>query len=151
GRAGMTENGGLQPPPDNSFDRRADFSAAHKARKSTSKPAQGFGEAPQRDYGASPITGLDPQLEKELGLDANEAEFPSPLRGGVGGGGDADSAPPLPNPPPQGGREQSESAARSEKYKESKYRLPKADLPTQPGGFGGMASQQSLERLLREG
>ena len=25
------------------------------------------------------------------------------------------------------------------------------DLPTQPGGFGGIASQQSLERLLREG
>ena len=34
---------------------------------------------------------------------------------------------------------------------DSKYRLPRADLPTQPGGFGGIASQQSLERLLREG
>jgi excinuclease ABC subunit B len=38
----------------------------------------------------------------------------------------------------------------------SKYRLPRADLPTQgaPGGvsgFGGIASQESLERLLREG
>ena len=35
--------------------------------------------------------------------------------------------------------------------KEGKYRLPRADLPTQPGGFAGMASQQSLEKLLREG
>ncbi len=35
-RPGMTESA-LQPPPDNSFDRRADFSAAHKARKSTPK------------------------------------------------------------------------------------------------------------------
>ncbi len=32
-----------------------------------------------------------------------------------------------------------------------KFRLPRADLPTQPGGFAGIASQQSLERLLREG
>ncbi len=47
GRPGMTTAGsGLQPPPDNSFDRRADFSAAHRARKST----KGFDEAPQSDY-----------------------------------------------------------------------------------------------------
>ena len=36
-----------------------------------------------------------------------------------------------------------------------KYRLPRADLPTNNaggiGGFGGLASQQSLENLLREG
>ncbi len=40
------ETSGLKPPPDNSFDRRADFSAAHRARKST----KGFDEAPQSDY-----------------------------------------------------------------------------------------------------
>ena len=45
--SGTGKNPNLQPPPDNSFDRRADFSAAHKARKST---REGFGEAPQRDY-----------------------------------------------------------------------------------------------------
>jgi excinuclease ABC subunit B len=55
---------GLQPPPDNSWDRRADFSNAHKARKST----QGFGEAPQRKFDAPPVTGLDPKLAEELGL-----------------------------------------------------------------------------------
>ncbi len=141
GTAGLGSGTGLQPPPDNSFDRRADFSAAHKARKSTPKiETRGFEEAPQRDYAASPITGLDPALEKELGLDTSGAELPSPLWGGVGVGGDAapqgTSTTPLPSPPPQGGREK--------KKEDPKYRLPRADLPTQPGGFAGMASQQSL-------
>src|SRR5204863_5513917 len=35
GTAGVGSGTGLKPPPDNSFDRRADFSAAHTARKST--------------------------------------------------------------------------------------------------------------------
>jgi excinuclease ABC subunit B len=152
GTAGLGSGTGLQPPPDNSWDRRRDFSEAHKARKSTPKE---FNEAPQRDYSASPITGLDPQLEKELGLDADDAEFPSPLWGGVRGGGDASaqhpSTAPHPNPPPQGGREHAEPVARNETRVDSKYRLPRADLPTQPGGFAGIASQQSLDRLLREG
>ncbi len=111
--SGTGQNSGLQPPPDNSWDRRRDFSEAHKARKSTPKE---FNEAPQRDYSASPITGLDPQLAKELGLGDDETA----------------SAPPP-------------------KKEDLKYRLPRADLPTQPGGFAGIASQQSLERLLREG
>src|SRR6185437_10354403 len=84
-----------------------------KARKSTPRE---FNEAPQRDYTASPITGLDPQLATELGLGDEEAA-PTP-------------------------------ALRKE---DPKYRLPRADLPTQPGGFAGIASQQSLDRLLREG
>ena len=109
----MGSGTGLQPPPDNSWDRRRDFSEAHKARKSTPRE---FNEAPQRDYTASPITGLDPQLASELGL------------------GDEEAAP-----------------APAPSKEDSKYRLPRADLPTQPGGFGGIASQQSLERLLREG
>src|SRR5262249_44993140 len=41
GTAGPGSQTGLKPPPDNSFDRRADFAAAHRARKST---AQGLGE-----------------------------------------------------------------------------------------------------------
>src|ERR671936_2208771 len=44
GTAGPGSQTGLQPPPDNSFERRADFSAAHRARKSTQEAAQ---EAPQ--------------------------------------------------------------------------------------------------------
>ena len=35
GEAGVGSQTGLQPPPNNSRDRRADFSAAHRARKST--------------------------------------------------------------------------------------------------------------------
>ncbi len=113
GTAGMGSGTGLQQPPDNSWDRRRDFSEAHKARKSTPKE---FNEAPQRDYTASPITGLDPQLAQELGLGDDEV-----------------------TPAPAAGKD------------DPKYRLPRADLPTQPGGFAGIASQQSLERLLREG
>src|SRR5439155_21649686 len=47
GEAGPGSQTGLKPPPDNSFDRRADFSAAHRARRST---REGFGEAPQGGY-----------------------------------------------------------------------------------------------------
>src|SRR3979411_908816 len=54
GTAGPGSQTGLQPPPDNSFDRRADFSAAHRARKSTT---QAFNEAPQADYvGKTPVS-----------------------------------------------------------------------------------------------
>src|SRR5216684_5388540 len=67
GTAGPGSQTGLQPPPDNSFDRRADFAAAHRARKSTT---QGLGEAPQAPYrGAAPLGPLDPDLAKALGLD----------------------------------------------------------------------------------
>src|SRR5262245_55777545 len=69
GTAGPGSQTGLQPPPDNSFDRRADFSAAHRARKSTT---QAFKEAPQADYvGKAPVPygELDPDLAKALGID----------------------------------------------------------------------------------
>jgi len=115
---GMAENSGLTPPPDNSWERRTDFSAAHTARKSSRSPARmkdGLGEAPQRDYSASPITGLDPALAQELGLDTDADDAPAPRKD------------------------------------DAKYRLPRADLPTQAGGIAGIASQQSLDRLLREG
>ncbi len=97
----------LQPPPDNSWDRRQDFSDAHKASKSAQSSQKGFSEAPQADFDGPPVSGLDPALAEELGL-----------------------------------------------TDDLKYRLPKADLPTQGGGisgFGGIASQESLDRLLREG
>ncbi len=74
------ETSGLKPPPDNSFDRRADFSAAHRARKST----KGFDEAPQSDYVGKtpnePVT-INTKLAEALGyrmpgdedVDANTA------------------------------------------------------------------------------
>jgi excinuclease ABC subunit B len=104
GTAGPGSQTGLQPPPDNSWDRRADFSRAHTARRSTQ---DAFKEPPQTRYvGKTPVPpsgDLDPDLAKALGLETeNEpspAGFPSPAevgstrlrpdpaRGGVGGGG----------------------------------------------------------------
>src|SRR3954471_19449792 len=90
GTAGPGSQTGLQPPPDNSFDRRADFSAAHRARASTHP---GFEEAPQKGYvGKSPLGPLDPDLAKQLGID-DETESESlaspsagaPKRAGRGG------------------------------------------------------------------
>ena len=53
GTAGLGSQTGLKPPPDNSWDRRADFANAHRARKSTQ---EGFGEAPQQGYvGKTPV------------------------------------------------------------------------------------------------
>jgi len=84
GRAGMGSGTGnsmnLQPPPDNSFERRADRAAEHTARSST---PEGFREKPQSGYVARapfdgpPVSGLDPALAKELGLEPDEnAEMP---------------------------------------------------------------------------
>src|SRR5580700_9543667 len=62
GDAGMGSGTGLQPPPDNSWDRRAGGeAAAHRARASTrdksedvaKRDATGFEEAPQANYGTS--------------------------------------------------------------------------------------------------
>jgi len=83
GTAGVGSGTGLKPPPDNSFDRRADFSAAHTARKST------------REAQVSPL--------------------PSPLRGGVGGGGPDRRTTPTPalraDPPHKGEGKGTEHAA----------------------------------------
>jgi excinuclease ABC subunit B len=154
------KDSGLQPPPDNSFDRRADFSAAHKARKSTAKlPEQsGFEEAPQRDYAASPITGLDPELAKELGLgDEDEASNPSAERGGsrAEGARGGVTSPNSGNAPPPGELRSPTSPLQGEvKKSDPKYRLPRADLPQPGSGLSSMgvaATAESLERLLREG
>jgi excinuclease ABC subunit B len=102
-QTGRSESG-LKPPPDNSWDRRADFSAAHTARKSVSaKPAgplpnpppqggrertesvegasdaQGFGEAPQAKYSSdAELIEASPELARALGLDGDTVSFPEP-------------------------------------------------------------------------
>ncbi|HVZ53766.1 MAG TPA: DEAD/DEAH box helicase family protein, partial [Pseudolabrys sp.] len=89
GTAGLGSGTGLQPPPDNSWDRRQDFSAAHRARKSAqeSKTPGAFEEAAQADFTGSPITGLDPALAQELGLSDElkyrlpRADLPKPGEG----------------------------------------------------------------------
>ncbi|WP_084030640.1 excinuclease ABC subunit UvrB [Bradyrhizobium paxllaeri] len=83
GDAGMGSGTGLQPPPDNSWDRRAGGeAAAHRARASTRgtsddvakrDAAQGLEEAPQANYGTSAtIPTLDPEIARQLGLPTAE-------------------------------------------------------------------------------
>src|SRR5262245_54336815 len=85
--------GTLKPPPDNSWDRRADFARAHTARKSTPK---GFSERPQSGYVAKTPPGeLDPDLAKALGIEEEDEapHLPSPSRGGAA----VEAPPPLPH------------------------------------------------------
>src|SRR6202046_1577561 len=81
GESGRGSGTGLQPPPDNSWDRRAGGeAAAHRARAST----KGFEEAPQANYGtAATIPTLDPELARQLGLrpaEDDEAALARPPR-----------------------------------------------------------------------
>jgi len=115
---------GLKPPPDNSWDRRADFANAHRARAST----RGFSEAPQQGYvGKTPVPPgeLDPDLARSLGIEENDDDKASSEgeRGGVIRYGD-------------------ESASRRSRFAPKEGGM---------GAFGSAASQQSLDRLLREG
>ncbi len=110
---------GLKPPPDNSFDRRADFAKAHRARASV---ARGFGEAPQQGYvGKTPVPPgeLDPDLAKALGIEEQD---------------DADDPRNVITPDMGPARLRLARSGRGE-----------------VGTVAGLASQQSLDRLLREG
>jgi excinuclease ABC subunit B len=78
GTAGPGSQTGLRPPADNSFERRADFAAAHTARLSTQP---GFSEQPQSGYpgrGPEPadvsnqLAGIDPELAQALGFDGTD-------------------------------------------------------------------------------
>src|SRR5438067_6158175 len=77
GTAGLDSGTGLQPPRANSFERRADFAAAHTARTST---PEGFKEAPQSGYVAkTPLEGADRELAEALGFDP-DAPLPAGRR-----------------------------------------------------------------------
>jgi excinuclease ABC subunit B len=122
---------GLQPPPDNSWERRADFSQAHRARASV---ARGFGEPPQQSYvGRTPVSpgALDPDLARALGIDEDDADRqPEDARAaGVIKYGD-ENAP-----------------TRSRLARSTSLLSGQGAAPA----FGSAASQQSLDRLLREG
>jgi excinuclease ABC subunit B len=112
----------LAPPPDNSFDRRADFAKAHRARASV---LRGFDEAPQQGYvGKTPVPPgeLDPDLARALGIDGEEDG-----EAGV----DARSV----ITPDMG---------------PARLRLRRGGRG-EVGTVAGLASQQSLDKLLREG
>ncbi len=127
GRAGVgsqtgdTQPSKLAPPSDNSFDRRADFANAHRARASV---ARGFGEAPQQGYVAKapvPPGEIDPDLARALGIDEPDDEAKVDARNVI-----------TPDMGP------------------AHLRLAR---PASGGidSVAGLASQQSLDRLLREG
>ncbi|MGD9846632.1 MAG: excinuclease ABC subunit UvrB [Variibacter sp.] len=145
----------LKPPADNSFDRRADFSDAHKARQSSGE----FSEAPQRGY-----TAREPFHPDEAGRDRRRDARSSgfgplvrPLSDRTGGVGPLD-----PDLARQWGIEDDAPASGSH------------DAPATPGAFpgstiapgstvrrkrsqdiggpiAGIASQAALDTLLREG
>jgi excinuclease ABC subunit B len=124
GETGEQKASGLKPPPDNSFDRRADFANAHRARASV---ARGFGEAPQQGYvGKSPVKTsvppgeLDPDLARALGIDEHD--------------GDAEDARNVITPD----------------MAPARLRLARS-TSGEVGTVAGLASQQSLDKLLREG
>jgi excinuclease ABC subunit B len=88
GTAGLGSGTGLKPPPDNSRDRRADFAAAHTARKSTSP---GFNETPQSGYVAK-APHLPPALPSNAGgglvggaEESGEEDEVVSIRGGMTG------------------------------------------------------------------
>jgi excinuclease ABC subunit B len=147
----------LQPPPDNSFERRADRAAEHTARKSTPE----FRERPQAGYVARDpfsgpsVTGLDPQLAKELGLEADDDDArPSPRVRGEGGE-------PRSGEPDEGGYRGNADDGKSPSP--ARRRSASAgDLSPQAGRgkevveltrgvTGASASNDALEALLREG
>jgi excinuclease ABC subunit B len=124
GTAGIGSQTGLKPPSDNSWDRRADFANAHRARKSTQDSAQGFEERPQSSYAAKGTLNINPEL----------ADTP--------GSGDADPTKSLIGAPP----DHDELADIFQSQREKRRRpVPQAIT------LGVGASMQALESLLREG
>jgi len=118
-QAAQGSRSGLEPPADNSWDRRADFANAHRARASV---ARGFGEPPQQGYvGKTPVPPgeIDPDLARALGIEAEDNE---------------DAAAGVITPDMAPARLRPARPGRGE-----------------VGSVAGLASQQSLEKLLREG
>jgi excinuclease ABC subunit B len=134
----------LAPPPNNSWDRRADFANAHRARASV---ARGFAEPPQQGYvGRMPVSPgeLDPDLARALGIEADEEEDArsSPSSGGEGS-------------PAEGARggviKYGEITPTRSRFARSASSTQGEPNRSRGEAFGSAASQQSLERLLREG
>src|SRR5580698_7439624 len=125
---GEKEHGGLKPPPDNSWDRRADFANAHRARKSTQGKAQGFEERQQSGYAARSPGAIDPDLADALG------------------DGDTDPSKSLIRNPGDGPPERDELTDIFQSQREKRHRPA-----PQPFTLGVGASMQALESLLREG
>jgi len=139
GTAGMGSGTNLQPPPDNSFERRADRRGEHTARRSVNESAaQGFNEAPQRGYVArGPLLG--PELSRSSPLDIN-----TELARALG----YDKSDPNKSLIGEAPEERDEISDISEPRREK--RVMHRPSP-QPVTLGVTASMQALDKLLREG
>ena len=84
GTAGPGSQTGLQPPADNSFDRRADFSAAHRARKSTARVRRGAAGGLRRQgsgtLGCDAARAWSSELAQALGFEGDDAARRRPPR-----------------------------------------------------------------------
>jgi excinuclease ABC subunit B len=119
---------GLQPPADNSRDRRNDFAEAHRARAST---PGGFQERPQSGYVAkSPLRGpgeIDPDLARALGL-VDDQE------------------------PDDAGTDDQEPDRKASAERRRLLALPRViPMPGEGDESGVVATAQALDALLREG
>src|SRR5215472_13765492 len=130
GDAGTGSGTGLQPPPDNSWDRRAGGeAAAHRARASTRGKSEDVAKRDASSADVASDTAFPPRTPSSSS--ASDAAFPPPLRGPrraklaleVREGGDAEtslSGTPTPNleselrspRTPQGGGERNLQVAR---------------------------------------
>jgi excinuclease ABC subunit B len=121
-----TPPSGLQPPADNSRDRRADFAAAHRARAST---PDGLNERPQARYvGKSPAGPgeIDPDLARALGLIDEDDESSS--------------------------RSAHAMSPVGKSHLQDALRLPRViPLPGEGDASAVAATAQALDALLREG
>ena len=115
----------LQPPPETSWERRQDFSAAHRARKS----AQGFEEAPQQGFEEAPQARLH-----------RLADHRPRSRTGARNSASAAMRPPCARP------------ARPAATRNIACRAPTCRRPGEGlSSMGVAATAESLEKLLREG
>jgi excinuclease ABC subunit B len=136
GTAGMGSGTGLQQPPDNSFERRADRRGEHTARKSVVK---GFDEAPQHGYVARAPLDINAELRKALGYDDSDSSKTL-----IGQDTDETQGDVSTEAPPN----IDEISAISEPRREKRV----MHRPTpQPVTLGVTASMQALDKLLREG
>ncbi|MEA2878723.1 MAG: excinuclease subunit [Hyphomicrobiales bacterium] len=157
GTAGVGSGTGLKPPPDNSFDRRADFSAAHTARKST-REAQGS-PSPSPAGGGSATAGGRGGVPNDSPPPGSLRDPTSPHRGEVKG---FSEAPQSPYTSDAELIEASPELARalgldgdSVSFPEPQFERPKRERRWVERGdissMGVAATAESLENLLREG
>ncbi|WP_416193232.1 excinuclease ABC subunit UvrB [Nitrobacter sp. TKz-YC01] len=134
GDAGLGSGTGLQPPPDNSWDRRSGGeAAAHRARRST----RGKSDATAKRDAAGPPSTLKGEVKKGSGFDeAPQSEFATPNYG---------TSATIPTLDPELARQLGLPTAEDDE--DALARPPRSKME----GLGVKATAESLEALLRDG